>query len=728
MKGICTTLVFVFIVGGAMLGCSSGGGRRINLSIDWPSAYKGLETERISLKGSIIDSSGNEVETTYPKAHGERYLFEFRSEGKRFSVLINYRLDEANIPIGKIEVEIGATSDVSVGEGDFVDLEGGDEDGDGIGNLTEIGLGLNPLAADTDGDGVKDNQDLFPSLADEWGDVDGDGIGDNSDDDIDGDGITNEDEGRLGTDPLKYDTDGDGISDKIDNCPNRANTDQKDTDGDGRGDACDDDTDGDGLENSKEIGLGTDPYMSDTDGDGLSDGTEVGLGLDPTRRDTDGDGVGDKEDKFPLDSSEWEDRDMDGVGDNSDNCPTVRNPDQKNTDLELSKKGYPTKVDEKGDACDEDIDGDGLEAVFVDGTMGSDENYGTFDSPLKTLKKAMLVAYERKDSVIVAGGEYSTSGLVLISGIKLYGGYRGDSFASMNYIRDIRSEDPQYATYLKNPSSGSTLAIDGIGSIEIDGFHIANEYTGDSSVVVDIRNSGVVLSNNTIIGSKNSTRSYDIRISSGSPRIDANFIKIGGKGGGIDRYGCGIYVEDGAPVITNNIVTGGTSPHVEGIRLVSSEAIVVNNTIDGRSNDVRPASSSGLVFEDGAPKVVNNIILAEGGDAIGLKCRGKGLLGGEFKNNLISTFSSEGSDAPVLDCNTNFEYDADFSFGAASITGNIIYTGAFGELLTPDFELKGTMGKDAGINTYSPDYGSVIRDFDGKERSDGRYDIGAKEK
>ena len=41
------------------------------------------------------------------------------------------------------------------------------------------------------------------------------------------------------------DTDGDGVLDGVDNCPDDANADQHDTDGDGHGDACDTDDDND---------------------------------------------------------------------------------------------------------------------------------------------------------------------------------------------------------------------------------------------------------------------------------------------------------------------------------------------------------------------------------------------------------------------------------------------------------------------------------------------------
>ena len=54
------------------------------------------------------------------------------------------------------------------------------------------------------------------------------------------------------------------------------------------------DSDGDGLLDSEEARLGTDPYNPDTDGDGLTDGDEVNArGTDPLNPDTDFDGLKD---------------------------------------------------------------------------------------------------------------------------------------------------------------------------------------------------------------------------------------------------------------------------------------------------------------------------------------------------------------------------------------------------------------------------------------------------
>lgn len=93
------------------------------------------------------------------------------------------------------------------------------------GQLSSWSLTISYTVCDADGDGAEDHSDNCRGVANvDQRDTDGDGVGDACDGDPDGDGVT-------GT---------------LDNCPAVVNPDQLNTDGDGVGDACDLDDDGDG--------------------------------------------------------------------------------------------------------------------------------------------------------------------------------------------------------------------------------------------------------------------------------------------------------------------------------------------------------------------------------------------------------------------------------------------------------------------------------------------------
>ncbi|MGH1491081.1 MAG: SdrD B-like domain-containing protein [Acidimicrobiales bacterium] len=142
--------------------------------------------------------------------------------------------------------------------------------------------------------------------------------------------VTNIDAGIV----LPADSDGDGIVDTEDNCPEDANADQADNDGDDLGDVCDPDDDNDGLTDDRESLFDTDPFNPDSDDDGLTDGEEVNTyGTEPLEPDTDYGGIDDGQEIIdgtdPLFSADdLIDTDGDGVIDGSDNCPDDFNPDQ----------------------------------------------------------------------------------------------------------------------------------------------------------------------------------------------------------------------------------------------------------------------------------------------------------------------------------------------------------------------------------------------------------------
>ncbi len=142
-----------------------------------------------------------------------------------------------------------------------------DDDGDGMSNEWELDHGLDPTDpddadVDAEPDGLTNLQEFLNNT-------------DPNDDDTDGDGLNDGDEVNThGTDPTDNDTDDDLIPDNVELDWGYDPTDQSD----GEGDA-----DGDGLSNSQEYVLGSDPNLPDSDGDGLTDAEEYVFGSDPAR-------------------------------------------------------------------------------------------------------------------------------------------------------------------------------------------------------------------------------------------------------------------------------------------------------------------------------------------------------------------------------------------------------------------------------------------------------------
>lgn len=782
-----------------LAGCGgSGGGRDYSVKASYPDELQRY-ADQISTKAWLAASGGEilsaadegeqvsgawrfSIDPTGDVTSSAMLVVEFRQISGTYNLASD--IDSSGgllLATARIAVPAGdAAAEISPDSYDY----SADSDLDGLQNIEELNLGVDPENSDSDGDGVPDGLDVFPSISAESRDTDGDGAGDNMDDDIDGDGLLNADEDLGGTDRFNRDTDRDGIYDGSDNCALAENADQRDADGDGRGDACDDDSDADGLSDPEEARLGTNKLGADTDGDGLGDGTEVARGSNPHLVDTDGDSAGDRIDNCPVTSNEDQsdidrdgrgdvcdnDRDGDGLANADDNCADAPNAYQDDVDRDGTGDECDVDADNDGvpndaDNCPlkanpgqlrADADGDGVAiecdfdetdagvrgesgALFVNGARGSDTARGTRNAPLATIGTALSRAAAGGLRIYVAAGTYNTSSLFIPSGAKLYGGFaNGDAPAARFAARDVRSQDSNYKTTLIRFDAATTLALSSSGVV-IDGFHIENSASSfdavEPSVTVDVVSGSVLLERNTIKGNTSSTRVAGLRVRGGAASVSRNRIEGGGRDAG-GSVSMALSIEGGSVRAFNNMLIAGQGRFATGLAILNSNPLVVNNTIDARSGSDAFGAAEGVAISDSSPVFVNNIVITGNApDQYGLSCGGAPPVSASaFRNNVFARFPRDEGAPVVRDCN-GAEYDsAAFSMGGAAVDSNARFGGSdFASLLDEDYFPAGgggvSDGVDDGLDSSVEGYGGVTSDFYGRSRPAGAaFDAGAIEK
>lgn len=186
--------------------------------------------------------------------------------------------------------------------------------------------------------------------------------------DCDSDGLTDSEERRLGTDPCNPDTDGETLTDFEEVRTLRT-------------DPLKADTDSDGLNDAVELRTHTtDPRNPDTDNDGLNDGQEIARKTDPKNPDTDGDSLtdGDEVNTHRTDPTK-SDTDGDGLADGEEITVYSTNPLAADTDGDNLNDGSEVrqhKTNPKVADTDNDTLKDGDEVV----TYKTDPNKADTDN------------------------------------------------------------------------------------------------------------------------------------------------------------------------------------------------------------------------------------------------------------------------------------------------------------------------------------------------------------
>jgi len=279
---------------------------------------------------------------------------------------------------GTINLPIGGTGTIAFGvqliDGQPFEVEEvvllADVDRNGDEELVASAAFEAVAVSDCNGNGIYDAQDLVGGASDDCNasqvpdecelDTDNDGVINDCDQDDDNDAVVDATDNCPNVPNIsQVDADADGRGDPCDLCPASALANEVDTDGDAAGDSCDPDDDGDGLTDSQEAGLGTDPRDYDTDNDSLSDRDEVVVrASNPLEVDTDGDGLSDGDEVLYQTSVTNSDSDGDGLAD-GDEIFTYH------TD--------PTKLDTDGDGI-----GDGAEVASGDDPLTTSESATPF--------------------------------------------------------------------------------------------------------------------------------------------------------------------------------------------------------------------------------------------------------------------------------------------------------------------------------------------------------------
>jgi hypothetical protein len=365
------------------------------------------------------------------------------------------------------------------------------------------------------------------------------------------------------------DIDRDSHCGESDNCPNVANRDQRDTDRNGIGDACNDFEDADGdefadaLDNCPTV---FNPDQLDPDEDGIgnacndfddADGDEFADALDncptvvnPDQLDSDDDGVGNA-------CNDFEDQDGDEVADALDNCPTVPNVGQQDWD-----------GDGAGDACDGatiTVD-DGTSTVATDGRCSLREAINNANSDSDTTSGDCAAGEVGRDTIELATDVELTE---VDNQMPPFGGANGTPVITTDIVIDgnqhvvARGHAAPDFRILQVGSYGY-----GPGALTLNEVTIRNGRTefGDGGGIGVAAYGDLTLMKSHVVGNTAASWGGGIFASANSVSITDSTISgntASGEGGGIVAY-------RGATTITNSVVSDNSAVDGGGISFHSS--------------------------------------------------------------------------------------------------------------------------------------------------------------
>lgn len=422
------------------------------------------------------------------------------------------------------------------------------------------------------------------------------------------------------------------------------------------------------------------------------------------------------------------DSDGDGVLNVEDNCPSVVNPDQRNSDAEyaqaglLTPAGQPVVADALGDACDDDRDGDNIQATFVDGTYGDNDAPGTFAKPVRTIAQAIVLALAHQDELRLAAGTYHVDAVSWPDNLVMRGGY-AKGFGA----RAVKNTSPTYAADLAGTGS-STLWLANVQGLVFDGVVVRNTADVDDATTIRLDHAGATFVD-CLIEANPKARFVVALAARDASALTLERSRVLVNGGAQAVAGTAVLIDASQARVVNNFLTVEHVAHARGLEVYAAAVVALHNTVRvaGGFGDMATAYAASLA--DAPVVLANNVLLTEvAADQAPLVCAGVALPKAVLAANLLVATGGQWPQPVAIDCDGTYlsaqALTAETPFGGGILTATQALAGVSADVvMASDGTLSGVLGVDAADMTLATQY-DVQRDYTGQLRG-GPFDIGA---